>query len=112
MRNRLPFSAVGSIAIIISDQPDASATLAWDDRGQLIVSTRSELALEGALPTFEAPKSVWSQFVAGEASAARLVVRGKVRFSGSPLFLLAHGAKFDLLGQVCADMLKAAASAA
>jgi len=104
-RDRSSFGNVGSIGIIISDLPNANVALTWDNAGSVDVAAMlGDARSVHGIPVFEAPSSIWHEFVSGEVSAARLVVRGKIRYSGSTVFLLTHGPKFDLLGLVGADM--------
>lgn len=97
--DRSAFGRLGAIRIEIADAPLLSAELNWASDGSLesiaVGSTSSS-----PLPTFTAPRSVWQEFVAGGVSAARLVLRGKVRYQGPTTLLLTYGPHFDFLGLV------------
>lgn len=97
--SRQSFGTIGVVRIVVSDYLSESARLEWNSEGALI--SVSQISEENDMcPTFIAPRNTWAEFVSGRASAARLVMRGNIRFVGSKLFLLAHGPKFDMLSVV------------
>jgi hypothetical protein len=105
-RSTSTFASLGSIIIRFSDASSASVHLTWDSQGSLSFRAVSSESKAESVTTFEAPAAIWNELISGASSAARLVVRGKISFRGSPSFLLAHGPKFDLLGAIGADMLR------
>lgn len=103
--DRSAFGRLGAIRIEIADALQLSAELKWASDGSL-ESIELVRMPSSPLPTFTASRHVWREFVSGGASAARLVLRGKIRYHGPPTLLLIYGPRFDLLGLVGSRVAK------